>query len=216
MRGLLSSRQWGFIALVVVLHSLGLIWLLQPHPEQAKPPVAEMTATILLPMPLPVVAPPDKTEPVKTPTSTPTTVAPTPTPMVSKTVTTAPAPDAPAIAPNPPNPPAPPAPPVVANHTPAPPAPPSAPRFDAAYLNNPAPPYPPISRRMNEQGKVLLHVVVGADGLPKEVSIAKSSGFPRLDDAAIAAVEKWRFVPAKQGDQAVTASVNVPINFKLD
>lgn len=93
---------------------------------------------------------------------------------------------------------------------------PSAPRFDAAYLNNPAPSYPAMSRRLGEEGRVLLNVLVGTDGLAKHVTIAKSSGFTRLDEAALNAVAKWKFVPAKTLGLPVQASVNVPIVFKLD
>ncbi len=92
-----------------------------------------------------------------------------------------------------------------------------APRFDAAYLANPIPEYPRISRRMGEEGRVMLRVHVGADGKPLEVTIAKSSGYPRLDDVARDTVlRSWRFVPARQGDQAVAGTVRVPIDFTLD
>lgn len=90
------------------------------------------------------------------------------------------------------------------------------PRFDAAYLANPAPPYPGMSRKLNEQGRVLLRVKVSAEGLPTEVDIAQSSGFPRLDAAAREAVLGWKFVPARQGDKPIAATVNVPIAFKLN
>lgn len=90
------------------------------------------------------------------------------------------------------------------------------PRFDAAYLANPAPPYPGMSRKLNEQGRVLLRVKVSAEGLPTEVDIAQSSGFPRLDAAAREAVLGWKFVPARQGDKPIAAAVNVPIVFKLN
>ncbi len=90
------------------------------------------------------------------------------------------------------------------------------PRFDAAYLSNPAPPYPGASKRMGEEGRVLLRVQVGADGRPTEVSIARSSGFARLDDIARETVlRSWRFVPARQGDQPVAGAVKVPIDFTL-
>ncbi|MEO6699805.1 MAG: TonB family protein [Paraperlucidibaca sp.] len=89
------------------------------------------------------------------------------------------------------------------------------PRFDAAYLNNPTPSYPALSRRNGETGRVLLRVQVGTDGLPKAITIAESSQFARLDEAALAAVERWRFIPAKQGDKAITEWVLVPLNFKL-
>ena len=63
---------------------------------------------------------------------------------------------------------------------------------------------------------MLLRVQVGPDGRPTDVSIAKSSGFPRLDDIARETVlRSWRFVPARQGDQAVAGAVKVPIDFTL-
>jgi protein TonB len=92
----------------------------------------------------------------------------------------------------------------------------SAPRFGAAYLNNPAPKYPTIAKRLGEQGRVLLRVLVSADGLAKDVRLHSSSGSTTLDDSAIKAVRHWRFIPAKQGDASVEAWVQVPIVFKLD
>ncbi len=91
-----------------------------------------------------------------------------------------------------------------------------APRFDAAYLSNPAPVYPPLSRRLGEEGKVVLRVHVEPDGQPSHVEVRTSSGFVRLDDAALGAVRRWRFVPAKRGDEAVAAWVLVPLNFTLN
>ncbi len=98
---------------------------------------------------------------------------------------------------------------------PAPPAPVIPPSFNAAYLDNPAPAYPALSRRMGEQGRVLLRVFVEADGMSSRVELRSSSGFERLDQAALDAVRRWKFVPAKQGDQAVGAWVVVPILFNL-
>lgn len=95
-------------------------------------------------------------------------------------------------------------------------APVTPPRFDAAYLANPAPPYPVMSRRLKEEGRVLLKVRVGPDGSAQEVELAKSSGFARLDEAARNAVAHWRFTPARQGQQAIAAWVNVPLVFRLD
>ena len=92
----------------------------------------------------------------------------------------------------------------------------SSPRFGAAYLNNPAPVYPPIAKRLGEQGRVLLRVLVSPEGMAKEVRLHTSSGSDSLDKAAIRAVRRWRFVPAKQGNNAVTAWVQVPIVFTLD
>jgi protein TonB len=95
------------------------------------------------------------------------------------------------------------------------PAMPTAPRFDADYLDNPKPVYPPISRLEREQGKVLLRVHVDAGGAADKVEMQAGSGFERLDKAAIAAVSRWRFVPARQGSEPVAAWVVVPIVFSL-
>jgi protein TonB len=95
-------------------------------------------------------------------------------------------------------------------------APVTAVRYDAAYLHNPEPKYPPISRRLGEQGKVLLKVRVTAEGLPAAVDLERSSSFERLDEAARQVVGRWRFVPAKRGEQAIEASVIVPIVFRLE
>lgn len=92
---------------------------------------------------------------------------------------------------------------------------PTAPRFDADYLDNPKPVYPPISRLEREQGKVLLRVHVDAGGAADKVEMQAGSGFERLDKAAIAAVSRWRFVPARQGSEPVAAWVVVPIVFSL-
>ncbi|MFZ5493636.1 MAG: energy transducer TonB [Pseudomonadota bacterium] len=91
----------------------------------------------------------------------------------------------------------------------------TAPRFDAAYLNNPAPAYPPLSRRLDEQGRVLIRVFVDPNGAPAEVELRESSGYRRLDAAAEAAVRRWRFVPARRGQEPVGAWVLVPIAFNL-
>ncbi len=92
---------------------------------------------------------------------------------------------------------------------------PTSPRFDADYLDNPKPVYPPLSRREREQGKVLLRVFVEASGAAGRVELATSSGFERLDKSALAAVSRWRFVPARQGSETVAAWVTVPIIFSL-
>jgi protein TonB len=91
-----------------------------------------------------------------------------------------------------------------------------SPSFNAAYLNNPAPNYPSISRRLGEQGLVSLRVQVAADGTAGSVELQTSSGSSRLDQAALEAVKKWQFVPAKRGDQPVSASVVVPVRFSLE
>ena len=91
----------------------------------------------------------------------------------------------------------------------------SQPRFNADYLDNPKPPYPSVSRRMGEEGEVQLRVSVDAAGNAQQIEIQRSSGFPRLDQAALETVKRWRFVPARQGNQPVSSWVIVPIQFSL-
>lgn len=95
-------------------------------------------------------------------------------------------------------------------------APVTAPRFDAAYLNNPDPAYPATSRRIGEEGRVVLRVLVSTLGQAEQVEVRTSSGSSRLDQAALLAVKRWRFEPARQGGAPVQAWVLVPISFHLD
>ena len=100
-------------------------------------------------------------------------------------------------------------------------APPAAaavtpPVFSADYLENPSPAYPPISRRLREQGRVMLRVLVSAKGTADDVQIRTSSGVTRLDEAAQETVKHWKFIPAKRGSEAVPAWVLIPISFKLE
>ncbi len=95
------------------------------------------------------------------------------------------------------------------------PAPVTPPGFNADYLNNPAPEYPAISRRLGEQGRVVFRVYVEPDGLPSDVRLQTSSGFDRLDNVALAAIKRWKFVPARRGDAAVGGWVLVPLSFSL-
>lgn len=86
--------------------------------------------------------------------------------------------------------------------------------YRAEYLRNPSPEYPERSRENGEQGSVLLRVSVSAAGRASEVTVAVSSGYPRLDRAAKAAVESWRFVPAKRNGQPVDSVLTVPVRFQ--
>ena len=88
-------------------------------------------------------------------------------------------------------------------------------QYSADYLHNPKPIYPPLSRRLGEEGQVLLHVQVSADGEALQVNVKRSSGFKRLDQAAMDVVKRWQFVPAKQGNTAQVSWVDVPLQFSL-
>lgn len=86
----------------------------------------------------------------------------------------------------------------------------------ADYLDNPRPAYPPLSRRLGEQGQVLLRVWVEADGRPGQIEIRRSSGFERLDRAALQAVQRWRFVPGKRAGLPEAMWAEVPLQFVLE
>ncbi|MEO8418859.1 MAG: TonB family protein [Methylophilaceae bacterium] len=90
------------------------------------------------------------------------------------------------------------------------------PRFGAAYLHNPAPAYPTLSRRLGEQGKVVLRVLVTVNGDAEAVQVEAGSSSARLDQAALDAVKQWRFIPAKRNNQPVSAYVLVPVSFSLE
>ncbi len=166
----------------------------------------------LAPVPrlLPVAPPPPKKQ-LPAPRPKPVRSVPAPVPIAAATVAMAEPPPAAIEAPPAPEPtPAPPPMPA-----PAPPAAIEAPHFNAAYLNNPSPAYPAAARRRGQEGRVLVRAEVLADGRCSRVELKQGSGHELLDQAALEAVRKWRFVPARQGEQAVTAWVDVPIAFKL-
>ena len=139
---------------------------------------------------------------------------PVPQPILTAKAVMADAPAPFVVTPQPPAPPAL-APIAVATSPTSAPVPVIAARFDADYLDNPKPVYPHASQRLREQGKVVLRVRVTPAGLAERVEIKQSSGFQRLDQAAEDVVGRWRFVPARRGDEAIAAWVLVPISFNL-
>jgi periplasmic protein TonB len=90
------------------------------------------------------------------------------------------------------------------------------PRFDAAYLRNPEPRSPPLSKQLGEEGRVVLRVLVNAEGQVEQAEVRQSSGHPRLDQAALGVIHRWRFMPARHGPERLAAWVLVPISFQLD
>jgi periplasmic protein TonB len=90
------------------------------------------------------------------------------------------------------------------------------PRPVAGLATNQRPAYPEGARRRGEQGRVVVRVAVSAEGSPLDVSVASSSGHASLDAAALAAVRRWRFVPAIQGGKPVAAAAEVPVQFRLE
>ncbi len=94
-------------------------------------------------------------------------------------------------------------------------APVTPPREDAHQLNNPRPAYPALSRRLREQGTVLLEILILPDGTVGEVKIKESSGFKRLDDTAMKAVKQWKYTPAQRGQEPIAYWYLQPLEFSL-
>jgi protein TonB len=89
------------------------------------------------------------------------------------------------------------------------------PSSDAQYLQNPAPPYPVMSKRLGEQGTVILHVLIGTEGMAQKAELKQSSGYERLDQVALKTVKDWRFVPGKRGGIPEAMWFDLPIKFEL-
>ena len=85
----------------------------------------------------------------------------------------------------------------------------------ARYRDTPRPEYPESARREGSEGSVLLRVLVDEQGRSKKVEINSSSGSNTLDRAAMAALRRWRFHPARYRDQAVESWLRVPIEFRF-
>jgi protein TonB len=83
------------------------------------------------------------------------------------------------------------------------------------YRSNPKPGYPPEARRAGQQGVVILAVQVTVGGRPANVEVSRSSGFPLLDAAALQAVRRWTFEPARTLGIPVAARVEIPVRFDL-
>ena len=77
------------------------------------------------------------------------------------------------------------------------------------------PSYPPASRRAGEQGTAVFSVLVDPSGHPKDVKVQSSSGYDRLDQAAMEAIRRWSFNPAMRDSQKVEAWTSVRVKFQL-
>ena len=207
-----SGRGWPrwlpSFGLVVTLHAL-VWWGLTHYKDEILPsrplPVMQIMQVTLVTPSLPIeprLALPPKLERQPRPLLVQSAVS-VPAPMLPHAMQSAPAEAVPAF----------PAAPV----QPAAEPPLESPSYKAAYLNNPPKPdYPSLARRRAIEGTVLVRAEVGAGGECLDADLKKSSGAGILDRAALEAVKKWRFVPARRGNQAVIAWVEVPITFKLE
>ena len=80
---------------------------------------------------------------------------------------------------------------------------------------NPPPVYPRLLREQGIEGTVLVRASVGPDGMAQSVELAASSGHRLLDQAALRAVQRWHFIPARLNDTPVASTVEFPISFRL-
>ena len=203
-----AHERWLTLLAIAGVHAALIAWLVHSGIVPRQKALDVLQAFLIVPQAVPPrIEPPSPPRPEKRVQPRTRQPEPTPTPVVS-----APA-EAPAAitAPPPALQPAPtPAPAVEAAALSV-----TAPRFDAEYLHNPKPAYPVSSRRRGEEGRVLLRVHVNAEGRAAKVEVQESSGHERLDESALAAVSRWRFVPARRGSEPVAAWVRVPIVFSL-
>ena len=168
-----------------------------PPIKPPPPPPATPVRPSLAPTPL-ALAPEPLPQPTQTPASPPTIAATAP--VNAPVLATAPVVTVPS---------------VVAVPAPSPPAKVDLPTTVADYQAKSPPVYPAMSRRMGEQGRVVMRVLIGADGVPQQAEVLQSSGHGRLDRAASEAVMRWRYVPGKRGGVPETMWFQVPIEFKL-
>ena len=216
---LVQRRTMG--ALILALHVAGAWGLLQISAvremvSQAMPMFIDVVAVDAppVPVPVPVAVPPPPSLQKPLPTSAPlpviaaapspapaaftAPVEPTPPPVAAPVVMVAPA-----VVAAPPPPVAPPAPKMI---------PPSA----VLFTEPPPVVYPRISRRSNESGRVMVRAYIDTTGVPRQVQVEKSSGFARLDEAALSAVQKSRLKPHTENGQPVEGWARIPIDFDLE
>lgn len=205
------------VGIIVTVHAAAIWALLQV--QEVRDAVAQVA-----PMLVSIVAPPAPPR-VETPPPPPVVekrITPLLPPLIAAAPSPAPAPfNVPApLAPEPEPPPvavvaAPP--PVIAVPAPAPPAPPrTLPASAVQYLEPLVPDYPRLSKRLGESGRVVVRVYIDEAGLARNTQVNRSSGHPRLDDAALAAVQKARFKPYTENGQAIAGWAFIPIDFELE
>jgi periplasmic protein TonB len=229
---LTENRNVVIAGSVLLFHAMA-IWALQTgllmRAVEIVVPAAVLAQMIEPPKPTPPPAPviskelppPEKQQVVKRAPTVPQTQA---APQILATETATPAPNAPApVQIAPPAPVLSPSVPVAAVASPAPTTPaPIAPAKAATpacvedYISQPKPTYPRLSKNLGEQGVVGVRVLFSPAGLPKSAEIEKSSGFERLDRAAIEGTQRWRFISCRSVLAEADHWEPAPVTFKLD
>ncbi|GMV00346.1 MAG: hypothetical protein AMXMBFR52_00020 [Burkholderiales bacterium] len=239
------SARTAVVLAMVAVHALAVFWLMQRVPAAAhlaagrpapifaeliRPPAPEAPRVVprpdaapdaprevrpAPPVPRPVIARKKATpRPAETAFVTPPAPAPEPLPAKADTPTPAPAEPAAAVTPHESRH----APTLATAPAPAPPTP--APKSlsirAVEYLSLPVLRYPNASRRMMEEGRVEVRVLVDVAGAPRETVVVHSSGYPRLDEAALATVRATRFKPYAENGVPMPFWVVMPLIFELE
>lgn len=196
----LQSGLWRKVATAIPHEVVATLITPQPAAKPAPAPSPKPTPAPPKPVQKPIVTPKPTPAPVTTPTPAPTAItapAPTPTPASesSSAASAAPAASAP-VQEGPPR--------------------PKTITSGIEYIQPPSPEYPSLSRRMGEEGKVMLRILVNEKGRPEQVEIRTSSGYTRLDEAAKRAGQAALFKPRIEDGRPVPVYAIVPIVFKLD
>ncbi|MFM0031159.1 energy transducer TonB [Paraburkholderia madseniana] len=223
----MNSRALAATAAVAAIHIALLAVILTLRHEPLQPVIESKVMTAQLLAPAPVAAPvalqsiapppPKPTPPVHTkpkvqpkpthsptPTPLPVAAAPSPTPVAAPEPTPAPA----ALAA-----PAAQAAPAIGRPTMDITAPKNVSHIECSMIT---PDYPALSKRRGETGTAYVTFVIGPTGKVESISLKKSSGFSRLDDAAIAAAHASSCKPYVENGQAIRATATQPYNFNLN
>jgi periplasmic protein TonB len=215
---LTPSQRRAMVGAIVAAH-VAVVWALLQVREvrEAVADVAPIFISLVAPETPPKITPPPPPPPPTPPVRRPITPE-------TRVITAAPSPaPAPFVAPPPPEPVLPEPAPVVVAAPVAPVAPPPAPApprnlsaSSVQYLEQLPVEYPRLSKRLGETGVVMLRVFIDEAGRVREVQVSRTSGHPRLDDAAVTAVQKARFKPPTENGQAVSGYAQVPVDFQLE
>lgn len=213
-RSVYGERRFGWPAVVAVVlgHAVALAAVLSfgavTGNHTKRPPLVIKLLELPADPPPNAPPPPEKVEIVPEAPEQPVIIAPPPVvraPVVAPMVVTAPQAPPPRTV-------------VVAapSAPPAPAGPVAASDLSTSMISARPPKYPIESRRKREQGTVVLSVLVNTIGSVAEVRVSRSSGFARLDKAALDAIRHWRWSPNVRGGQPVMVKGFVDIPFVLE
>lgn len=211
----ISPARTVALATAFSVHIAAMLFLLAPARPQAQAQLDDPTSTSVIFVD-PPIAPPPLPPPVEPPPTPPlvTRISPPPPLPLPPVAPVDPCGDCNAVDDSP----------LVTDIPVSDPVPPPGPsndsfsdaRADARYGRSNHVRYPRVAMINREQGEVQLRVLIGRNGAPLQVELARSSGSRSLDSAAKKSVMGWRFVPAERAGEAVEAWVIVPIRFNLN